>query len=169
MTPEIQTMDDYTRARVMRLIGAGETPARIAKRCGVEENTVRMLRADRNAEKAARKLAARIEQIEARRAAKAAREAARKEALALKWARQSEFDNSTEPFAKTGGDFDNEKQEERALAKWVALPLRYEDDPRSRPWNPTAALRNDAILKQRRSHFRTLGGVADYSSVPEAA
>ena len=168
MTPEVQALNDYTRARVMRLIGAGETPARIAKRVGVEENTVRMLRADRNAEKAARRAAALAERQAERAARREAIAERKREALERKRAKQSEFDNSTEPFAKTGGDFDTEKQEERALAKWLALPIRYENHPEL-PWNAGAAARNDAHLARRRSHFRTLGGVADYSSVPEAA
>ena len=38
-----------------------------------------------------------------------------------------------------------------------------------RPWNAGAAARNDAAFAARRAHHRTLGGVADYSSQPEAA
>ena len=59
-------------------------------------------------------------------------------------------------------------RDKRAMDRWLALPIRYENYP-ERAWNPGAAARNDAMLARRRSHFRTLGGVADYSSVPEAA
>ena len=38
-----------------------------------------------------------------------------------------------------------------------------------RPWNAGSAVRNDAAFRSRRAYAHTLGGVADYSSVPEAA
>ncbi|MCA3704283.1 MAG: hypothetical protein INF12_14770 [Methylobacterium sp.] len=60
-------------------------------------------------------------------------------------------------------------KDERAIAAWLAYPISYENDPRSRPWNVGSAARNDAALARRREHFRSLGGVADYSSVPGEA
>lgn len=91
-----------------------------------------------------------------------------RERLARKNKAQIEFLASDEPFALTMEDLNARLSDEAALAKWLALPIRYENHP-ERPWNAGAAARNDAMLARRRSHHRTLGGVADYSSVPEAA
>ena len=51
----------------------------------------------------------------------------------------------------------------QGLARWLALPITYDNAPEPR-WNAGAAARNDAILALRREVTRTMGGVADYSS-----
>lgn len=63
---------------------------------------------------------------------------------------------------------DPEGRDRLSMSRWLALDIRYENHP-ERPWNAGAAARNDAAFAARRAHHHTLGGVADYSSQPEAA
>ena len=48
------------------------------------------------------------------------------------------------------------------LAQWLALPLHYENDPRSKPWRPSGRTISRPI-----SEHRSLGGVAVYATRDE--
>ena len=54
-------------------------------------------------------------------------------------------------------------RDKASIKRWLALPIRYEDDARSKAWNAGAAARNDAMLARKREHWRSLGGVSDWS------
>ena len=45
----------------------------------------------------------------------------------------------------------------RSTERWLALDIRYENDPRSMPWRPGARV-------SRPDHLRTLGGVVEYGN-----
>ena len=70
--------------------------------------------------------------------------------------------------ARPKQELDQRDADLAAVSAWLSLPIKYDDAPEPR-WNAGAAARNDAILARRRETPRTMGGVADYSSVPEAA
>lgn len=46
--------------------------------------------------------------------------------------------------------------------EWVALPIAYEDEPRSRPFDYSRAFANTVKYQKRSSPHCTLGGVACY-------
>ena len=75
------------------------------------------------------------------------------------------------PFALLDSERDRRVSDEKAVKEFVerglSFRLRFEDDPRSLPWNAGAAARNDAALRARRAYHSTLGGVVDYSAKPE--
>jgi hypothetical protein len=54
------------------------------------------------------------------------------------------------------------KTDEQRLAEWCALDIRYQDDPRSPPFNLYAANLNASRYARRVEHHRTLGGVVAY-------
>ena len=85
------------------------------------------------------------------------------ERLARKHKKQAEFLASDEPFALTMEDLNARLTDEAAMKKWCALPHRYGNDPRS---YRDGAVR--VVLRLSATGGRTLGGVADYSSQPEA-
>ncbi len=53
-------------------------------------------------------------------------------------------------------------RDKAAMGRWLALPIRYEN-AREPAWNAGAAARNDAAFAARREHWRSLGGVSDWS------
>lgn len=55
-------------------------------------------------------------------------------------------------------ELDQRDMDRAAIATWCALPIRYDNDPRS---HRDGAIRVNLRLS---AHARTLGGVADYSS-----
>lgn len=55
-------------------------------------------------------------------------------------------------------ELDQRDMDRAAVATWCALPIRYDNDPRS---HRDGAIRVNLRLS---AHARTLGGVADYSS-----
>lgn len=55
-------------------------------------------------------------------------------------------------------DTQQRESDAAAMTKWLAFPIRYDNDPRS---HRDGAIRVNLRLS---AHARTLGGVADYSS-----
>ena len=60
--------------------------------------------------------------------------------------------------AQTLNEFDQRDADLNSVRAWLALPIRYDNDPRS---HRDGAIRVNLRLS---AHARTLGGVADYSS-----
>lgn len=48
--------------------------------------------------------------------------------------------------------------------EWVALPIAYEDEPRSRPFDYSRAFANTVALARNPDIDRTLGGVVHYGT-----
>jgi hypothetical protein len=61
------------------------------------------------------------------------------------------------------------KTDEQRLAEWCALNIRYQDDPRSPPFNLYAANMNASKYARRVEHHRTFGGVVQYESREQVA
>jgi hypothetical protein len=61
-------------------------------------------------------------------------------------------------------DIEQLKRERTALAKWVELPITYEDHPASRPFDYSRAFANTVVLSRNPEADRTLGGVVHYGS-----
>lgn len=50
------------------------------------------------------------------------------------------------------------------LAKWLELPIRYEDEPRDPPFSYARAFANTVRFQKRADPNRTLGGVVSYET-----
>lgn len=131
----------------------GLTAIVIASRYGVTVREVMAARAERKREV---DRAYRAQKKAPMLRAQAEAERARNEAELVAQAEQKDRE-------KIISQMDPEGRDRFSMSRWLALDMRYENHP-ERPWNAGAAARNDAMLARRRSHFRTLGGVADYSS-----
>jgi len=61
-------------------------------------------------------------------------------------------------------DLEQQNRERTSLAKWVELPITYEDHPASRPFDYSRAFSNTVALARNPEVDRTLGGVVQYGN-----
>jgi hypothetical protein len=56
------------------------------------------------------------------------------------------------------------QDEQAQMAKWVDMPITYEDHPASRPFDYSRAFANTVALSRNPEADRTLGGVVQYGN-----